>query len=662
MFKHLLFGIVSMSDSSIEPTEEHQHINHAPEYGQKIYRPETGHIIDQRYKLLRKIGEGGMGYVYRAEQLNINRNVVIKLLKPEFCVNDEQLNRFKREAELASKLSHPNCVTIHDFGFHQRAPYIVMEYLEGKPLSELMFYTKERLPLDEISHYIGQVCDALSVAQDLGVVHRDLKPENIFVLAEPQGGLNIKVLDFGIAKLAHTHPEASTSNLTRGDMVFGTPQYMAPEQIRGKPLDHRADVYALTVILFEMLTGKVPFDNSDPSDLVSILTQHLRDPIPQLDPQKLHPDAISLCGALNQIIQVGMAKKPDDRLNTTQDLKQSLALLVEPQSDIPPKRPTADTLPNLHQKTSQHSEEGRVQPKNKLSPPQIEPSLTGDDHLNKHQDELTHSNTPQQSNTPQHTLKSVEKKKSLAGSLFKSSLFIALLGLIFIVALTFPLSPLKNEYWQAKRAQLPDQVQLKLDRFEHWVTPHMSKVYKAIIADYESLDQSTKSQSAKKQGSKETDQQVNKKQSSEGQTSGNHSDLGQENSLDKSAESNIPKTENKIADEQDEQVGSNPDQQSKELNEESSNPKGQTTTQATANTSNKKSKDIAVMIFKSTQDCSLQINRKAKRFPIKNGIAKTLPIRFGKYTLTCVSEDLQECTKTISISKRKKYMVNCEFK
>ena len=167
------------------------------------YRPNPGDIIDQRYELIKKIGEGGMGYVYKAKQLNIKRQVVVKLLKPEFCVNEEQIGRFKREAELASQLSHPNCVTIHDFGFHQETPYITMEFLEGRPLSEVLFYRNERLSLKEIVGVMTQVCDALEVARQYGVVHRDLKPENIFVLEEPQGGINVKVLDFGIAKLAH---------------------------------------------------------------------------------------------------------------------------------------------------------------------------------------------------------------------------------------------------------------------------------------------------------------------------------------------------------------------------------------------------------------------------------------------------------------------------
>ena len=151
---------------------------------QQRFQASAGAIVDDRFELLKKIGEGGMGVVYLAKQINIGREVVIKLLKPHLCSNEEQVNRFHREASLASRLSHPNCVTIHDFGFYQGTPYIVMEYLEGVPLVEIL-YQRGRLSFDEVINILSQTCDALEAARLLEVVHRDLKPENIFILSDP---------------------------------------------------------------------------------------------------------------------------------------------------------------------------------------------------------------------------------------------------------------------------------------------------------------------------------------------------------------------------------------------------------------------------------------------------------------------------------------------
>lgn len=639
-----------MSESSPESTEN-QHINQSSAYGQKIYRPEVNHIVDQRYKLLRKIGEGGMGYVYLAEQLNISRKVVIKLLKPEFCVNDEQLGRFKREAELASKLSHPNCVTIHDFGFHERAPYIVMEYLEGQALSELIFYKKEYFSIAEVSHYIGQVCDALEVAQDLGVVHRDLKPENIFVLEEPLGGLDIKVLDFGIAKLAHNHPEASSSNLTRGDMVFGTPQYMAPEQIRGKPLDHRADVYALTVILFEMLSGKVPYEQSDPSDLVSILTQHLRDPVPELVPENLHPKAAVFCGALNQIIQAGMAKKPEERLSTTQELKLRLAKLVEVGlgEDEPPKRPTADTLPTPNQDELVHDGEGRVKSESITKSELIEPSLTGDETIGMSaSDLLTHDSELQK------TLPTSEKKSSFFGFVLKLTFVITLLITLLAFALTHPKSPLQQDAWQAKLNKLPIQVRNTLNVFENKVSPHMFRLYKALnilgpASEKESIIGSSRVESQRPEQStsplnmladehKQTEKGLkeNLKQTRKVDTKVDENHAG----VNKQAEM----VQKDSADQQkfDEDTGS-------QLTGDSAKPKN------TLDTHN-----IAVIVFESDQDCQLSINQK-KTYAIKKGNKKRIPVRFGRYTLNCVNQAQKSCERHLSVEERKKYLSTCTF-
>ena len=288
-----------------------------------LLTPAPGVLIDERYRLIESIGEGGMGAVWLAEQIKMKRQVVVKVLKPELCHHQDQLDRFKREAELASQLSHPNSVVTHDFGVYQGVSYIVMERLVGEPLSHLM-YRRQRLPIPEMVELLTQVCRSLQEAHDKGMVHRDLKPENIFVLSEKERVGFVKVLDFGIAKLIDSHPEASSSNLTRGDMIFGTPQYMAPEQIRGKPLDARADIYALGVIFYQAVVGRLPYEGAV---VVDILTQHLTQPVPQLEPTELPALSGDTFEAFNALIAKTMAKQPTDRLSDVATLIAELNAL-----------------------------------------------------------------------------------------------------------------------------------------------------------------------------------------------------------------------------------------------------------------------------------------------------------------------------------------------
>ncbi|MBM4292570.1 MAG: serine/threonine protein kinase, partial [Deltaproteobacteria bacterium] len=302
-----------------------------------------GTLIDGRYRLKDRIGEGGMGAVFTADQVRMERTVVVKVLKPDLCRDDEQVQRFKREASLASKLTHPNSVVTHDFGFAGGVPYIVMEHLIGAPLCDIL-HQRRRLPLNEAVHLMTQVCASLNEAHEKGMVHRDLKPENIFVLSDPSRPNFVKVLDFGIAKLVHDHPDAKSSNLTKGDMIFGTPQYMAPEQIRGKPVDARIDVYAVGVMLYQCVVGKLPYDSHV---VVDILTQHLTQPLPELtlrDELDLSDDVVA---SFNQLIRRTMAKNPNERISDMPTLISELnalnALFTRPFSplDLPAPAETA---------------------------------------------------------------------------------------------------------------------------------------------------------------------------------------------------------------------------------------------------------------------------------------------------------------------------------
>lgn len=283
----------------------------------------VGLEIDKRYTLIKKIGEGGMGTVYLANQLHVNRQVVLKMLKPNLCTNEEQVQRFKREAQLASQLSHPNSVMTHDFNIYKGIPYIAMEALEGEPLSDLL-ERRGTLSIEKTVHILKQVCSSLKEAHDKGMVHRDLKPENIFLLSEAVDQYDVKVLDFGIAKLMTHHPDAQKSNLTRNDMIYGTPQYMSPEQIRGKDVDARSDVYAIAVILHQCLLGSLPYDSQV---VVDILTQHLTQPVPYIDYYESFSSESLEC--FNHIIEQGMAKSSKDRIHDAEGMIDALNQLLD---------------------------------------------------------------------------------------------------------------------------------------------------------------------------------------------------------------------------------------------------------------------------------------------------------------------------------------------
>ena len=201
-----------------------------------------------RYQVVEELGRGGMGVVYRAYQPSLNRHVAIKVLPPQLSLDQQLVGRFQREARAAANLRHPNIVVIYDVGEEKGIHYIVMEYLEGRTLKQLV---EEEGPLHpkRAAHIVEQVAAALDYAHQRGFVHRDVKPANIFV----GPGDHVTLTDFGIAKAA-----SETQQLTRTGTLMGTPEYMAPEQATGGEVDHRTDLYALGVVLYQMLTGHVP--------------------------------------------------------------------------------------------------------------------------------------------------------------------------------------------------------------------------------------------------------------------------------------------------------------------------------------------------------------------------------------------------------------------
>ena len=271
-----------------------------------------GTVLGGRYSVSKLIGMGGMGAVYLATQTNMNRKVALKTMKKEFMSNERLLKRFYREARAAAALDHPNLVKVYDFGLDQARglPFIAMEYLEGQSLEE-MIADGVKLPESRACRILSIVSRALTDAHSKGVVHRDLKPDNVYVQSLSDGTDHIKVLDFGIAKIRH--PDGTpTERLTGTGMALGTPYYMSPEQAMGKTADFRSDLYAIGCILYQLVSGDVPFDADQP---MAILLKQLKEPPPEL-PEKLVNDKPP-SEQLKVLYARLMEKLPDDRPNNT---------------------------------------------------------------------------------------------------------------------------------------------------------------------------------------------------------------------------------------------------------------------------------------------------------------------------------------------------------
>ncbi len=278
--------------------------------------PLLGRVLDGRWVIEERIGEGGMGAVYLASQRSVDRKVAIKTLRRELCNSREFVDRFFREARVASTIAHPHCVTILDFGqTDDGILYLAMEYLEGMPLTHRLQHPD--LSVREIIQICIQISSALAAAHDNNIIHRDLKPDNVFLLSISDGSTFIKVLDFGIAKV-----NDSEEKMTKTGQVFGTPEYMSPEQCRGDRLDGRSDLYSLGCILYRMLGGHPPFESDTPMAVlvshVSEQPRHVREFIERDD----IPDELSdLCMRL-------LAKDVDDRPADAQAVRAELETIL----------------------------------------------------------------------------------------------------------------------------------------------------------------------------------------------------------------------------------------------------------------------------------------------------------------------------------------------
>jgi serine/threonine-protein kinase len=285
-----------------------------------------------KYELLSKIGKGGMGVVYRGRDTVLNRMVAVKMLVSDIDVSEETRERFFREARSAGQLAHRNIITIYDFGEENGRAYIVMELLNGESLTSVLA-RPDRLPLEQQVEVMARVCEGLAFAHARGIVHRDVKPANLFLTVDGQ----IKVLDFGVARIA-------SSKLTRSGLIVGTPDYMSPEQVMGKVVDQRSDVFSAGAVFYQLLSGRKPFgaktlpqilnrvmaeqppaltDAEAPPELAAIVMKAL-----EKDPAKRYQRMVEMMAALAKFLQ-GWDRQTRELAVKACDLYQQNAKLIE---------------------------------------------------------------------------------------------------------------------------------------------------------------------------------------------------------------------------------------------------------------------------------------------------------------------------------------------
>lgn len=308
----------------------------------------VGQTLDQKYKIIAKIGAGGMGAVYKAKRIHIGDFVAIKVLHSDLVGDQMAIERFRREARAAARLKHANAVDIHDFAVSSSGlVYIVMELVDGKSLGALI---KNQEPLDPsfVAEILFKVCSALDEAHRQNIVHRDLKPDNILV-TRARSGVDVKVLDFGIAKLRDLSPGSNT--LTGKGTIVGTPLYMSPEQCMGEEIDRRSDIYSLGIVLYEMLTGVVPFDSPTPT---AIIVQHVT-----VVPPPLRQINRELSPGIEKAVMRALEKRREDRPQTAGELAAEFAegmkreaavgSIKKPDMQLNPLEVTRQTEPSAEQ-------------------------------------------------------------------------------------------------------------------------------------------------------------------------------------------------------------------------------------------------------------------------------------------------------------------------
>jgi serine/threonine protein kinase len=319
-------GITGLSD--VEPTRlrgavlrdgQSSRVDTVPEDFLKLLgrnKAAVGQVIAWRYKLLERLGSGAMGEVYIAENQSIGQRVAVKLLKPELLVDPQLRKRFQREAQAVAAIAHPNVARFLDLVVGDPT-FMVMEYVHGPTLAARIREFK-RLPAERAVRIAVRLCWALRAAHAVGVIHRDLKPANVVLTSDVEHDELPKLIDFGLAKMAPTTPDdhRTSSSLTQTGQLVGTPQYMSPEQIAGKHVDPRSDIYALGCLIYEMLTGRPPFTGDDDFQVLYKQVNHPIEPVRRLAPET--PPALEV------VVMRTLAKRPEDRFGTMPELASAL--------------------------------------------------------------------------------------------------------------------------------------------------------------------------------------------------------------------------------------------------------------------------------------------------------------------------------------------------
>jgi len=322
----------------------------------------VGTVLEGAYRITRLIGEGGMGAVYEAVQLRLNKRVAVKVMARHLAADREALARFHREAEITSRLGHPHLVAVIDFGQAESGePYLVMEYLEGEDLYHRL-RRMGRLPIETVVRVVRQTASALSAAHDQGIVHRDLKPGNIFLLQVPGEPDFVKVLDFGISKMM-----AAQTRLTNQRSTLGTPIYMSPEQATGQvdKVDHHVDQWALACIAWEMLLGRPPFVAEDTT---ALLFQIIK-----MDPHPLTASVPDLPEAVEQELRRALCKRPEERFASIRKFSHAFeAAALGREADLTPT-PVRPSSASAIRAGLRHSQEQLSQ-----ATPTFSPEASGD--------------------------------------------------------------------------------------------------------------------------------------------------------------------------------------------------------------------------------------------------------------------------------------------
>jgi len=280
-----------------------------------------GTVLDGRYAIAKKVGEGGMSHVYLAHDVVSNERYAIKVLSPSLSEDENAMARLRREAALGSRLAHPNVCHIVRMGETEDGlVYVVMPFVEGEVLSDRNSRMGV-LPIAMTARFISEIAAGLHLAHELKIIHRDLKPENIMICRKPDGTEYAVLMDFGLAKERQAGSELQ--KLTSTGVILGTPEFLSPEQLRGKPLDARTDVYSLTLMAYEMLTGELPFEGNTQQELM--VARLRNDPVPL----RQRRAGMDFPETIEQVLLKGMARNPDDRYASTLEFADALCAAAE---------------------------------------------------------------------------------------------------------------------------------------------------------------------------------------------------------------------------------------------------------------------------------------------------------------------------------------------